>query len=100
MGGTNRPDVHTLPNLMALTHAAHNLTRPAVHLDVAWALDRGYLLTSSALPRLEPVWLRERAWVLLTADGGYLPCTHEPPTVLATGGRFMRGSTGVRGGRE
>lgn len=84
MGGTNRPDTHTLPNVLALTHEAHNLRRPSAHLDVAWARERGYLLPDWSWPRLEPVWLFGRAWVLLTATG-YRPIRHDPP-VLATGG--------------
>jgi hypothetical protein len=76
MGGTNRADTHTLPNVLALTHRVHNLARPSVHLDPAWAKPRGYLLsTSTAHPGLHPVLLHGRLWVVLGMDGDYLDST-------------------------
>jgi hypothetical protein len=85
MGGTNRPDTHTLPNVLALTHEAHNLRRPSAHLDVAWSRERGYLLADWAWPRLEPVWLFGRLWVLLT-EHGYRRIRHDPPAGWRAGG--------------
>lgn len=99
MGGTNKPDTHTLQNVLACTHRAHNLGRPSVHLDVNWARDRGYLLHWTDCPRTEPVWLLRRTWVLLTPDGRYLPVARERPAVLAAGGAFTGGITDARGGR-
>jgi hypothetical protein len=86
MGGTSRPDVHTLPNLMAVTHEAHNLSRPSVHLDPAWANERGYLVPWWGAPRLEPVWLFGRQWVFLTDDGRYRPLTTLAPPGADAGG--------------
>jgi hypothetical protein len=73
MGGTALPDVHALPNLLALSHQAHNLRRPSAHLDVAWAEARGFTLPAWSIPRLTPVYLLCRKWVLLTATGDYFP---------------------------
>lgn len=75
MGGTNLPDTHTLPNLMALRHEAHNLGRPSAHLDVTWARDRGYLVRRGANPLLAPLLLHGRVWVTLGPDGEYLDIT-------------------------
>jgi hypothetical protein len=72
MGGTARADTHTLSNVMALTHHIHNLGTPSVHLAVAWAYARGYLLAGNSVPRLEPVWLLGRQWALLSDEGAYL----------------------------
>jgi hypothetical protein len=72
-GGTRLPDVHSLPNLLALSHQAHNLRRPSAHLDPAWAAARGYMIPWWEVPRLAPVWLLGRRWVLLTEAGAYLP---------------------------
>lgn len=71
MGGTNKPDTHTLPNLMALTHQAHNLGRPSAHLDVTWARERGYLVSQHKDPRLVPILLYGRIEVTLGLDGEY-----------------------------
>lgn len=72
-GGTSLADAHSLPNLLALSHQAHNLRRPSAHLDVAWAAARGYTIPWWEVPRLAPVWLLGRKWVLLTEGGAYLP---------------------------
>lgn len=80
MGGTNRSDTHTLANVLALTHAAHNLRRPSAHLTPAWAYARGYLVRDADSPRLVPVWLFGQRWTLLDTDGYlWLPATSEPP---------------------
>lgn len=82
MGGTNRPDVHTLPNVLALTHRVHNLGRPSVHLDVTWATERGYLLPFWVdHPHTEPVLLLGRFWTLLLESGDYRPWRAEPHAV-------------------
>lgn len=84
MGGSSRDDTHVLSNVLALSHAAHNLgPRPAVHLDVAWARERGYLVGQHQHPRLVPVLLRGRARVLLTDDGGYVPLARRGPAATA-----------------
>lgn len=76
MGGTSRPDVHTLPNVLALTHRAHNLGRPSAHLDPTWARARGYLVSASVdHPGLVPVLLHGRTLVILGEDGDYLDPT-------------------------
>lgn len=78
-GGTRRLDTHVLSNVLALTHAVHNLATRSVHLDLAWSKPRGYLLGQWQIPRLEPVWLLERRWVLLLNSGNYLEIKMAPP---------------------
>lgn len=75
MGGTNRADTHTLPNVLALTHTIHNLATHSVHLDPAWAKPLGYLLRQDQIPRLAPVLLYGRWWGLLGIHGEYLALT-------------------------
>lgn len=75
MGGTNKVDTHTLPNVMALSHVAHNLGRPSAHLDVAWARECGYLVSQHADPRLVPILLHGRIRVTLGLDGEYWDIT-------------------------
>ena len=72
MGGTDRPDVDSPANLLALSPAAHR----AVHASRAWAQPRGYLLSKNLPPEQDdpsmwPVFLSGRRWVLLTHSGGY-----------------------------
>lgn len=79
MGGTNRLDTHTLPNVLALTHEAHNLRRPSAHLTPAWSYERGYLVPDHDVPRLVPVWLFGRRWTLLDERGYlWLPVANGP----------------------
>lgn len=78
-GGTRRPDTHVASNVLALTHAVHNLATRSVHLDLAWSRPRGYLLGQWQVPRLEPVWLLGRRWVLLLDNGDYLEIEMAPP---------------------
>lgn len=86
MGGTNRSDVHTLPNVLALTHRVHNLGRPSVHLDVLWATDRGYLLPFWVEhPHLEPVLVLGRFWMLLPEAGSYQPWSTQADALRSGG---------------
>lgn len=82
MGGTRRADQDTLPNVIALLAAVHNLGAPglmvdgkdgrSVHGDPAWAGPRGYLLSPSERdPAGVPLLLRGQRWVFLTPGGGY-----------------------------
>lgn len=81
MGGSRRADTNTLPNVLAITHEVHNLRslpgHPAVHLDVAWARQHGYLISQAADPQKAPVEIAGQGWTLLTCDGGYQSC--DPP---------------------
>jgi hypothetical protein len=89
-GGTRKPDVHTLPNLLALCHEAHNLGRPSAHLDPAWAAERGFMIPEWEVPRLTPVKILCRKWVLLTSAGGYLDIPQDmmrPPAGIDRGPR-------------
>jgi hypothetical protein len=76
MGGTRLIDTHSLPNLMAVTHQAHNLGTPSIHMSPAWALEHGWMIPWWDDPLLVPILLGGRARVWLTADGQY---AHEPP---------------------
>ncbi|HEY2101520.1 MAG TPA: hypothetical protein VGH72_33990 [Pseudonocardia sp.] len=76
MGGTSLPDVHALYNLMAVTHAAHNLGTMSIHLNPEWSKRLGYLIPAWDDPQLRPLVLLGRRNVWLTADGHY---TSEPP---------------------
>lgn len=73
MGGTYRENTDTLPNLLVTHPLVHNLRPDSVHGNPAWSAPLGYLLSKNIeRPELVPVKLHGRAWVLLTADGGYL----------------------------
>lgn len=72
MGGTDRPDVDSPANLLALSAPAHR----AVHASRTWAQPRGYLVPKQLPPELDdpsmwPVLLLGRRWTLLTHAGGY-----------------------------
>lgn len=71
MGGTSLPDVHTLPNLMAVTHQIHNLANPSIHMRPSWAKDNGWLVPAWDDPALIPIMLLGRRRVWLTSDGQY-----------------------------
>jgi hypothetical protein len=84
MGGTRRVDQDTLPNVIALLARVHNFGAPglliggvdgrSVHGDPAWSGPLGYLLSpSEEEPGAVPLLLHGRAWVFLTAAGGYTP---------------------------
>lgn len=69
MGGTSRPDQHTLPNVIAVADHVHR----GIHGNPHWSEPHGLLLpTSEQDPAQVPVWTF-RGWVFLTAEGGYLP---------------------------
>jgi hypothetical protein len=81
MGGTSRLDRDSVENLLALDPIIHNGAAHSVHQDSPWSRPRGYLLSTSVThPGMHPVFLRERYWVLLGADGQYhpLPGGHVP----------------------
>lgn len=74
MGGTSRPDVHDLDNLLALAPFVHNLSPDSVHGNPAWSRPRGYLLRKDTeRPGDYPVLLLGRTWVLLGKSGRYHP---------------------------
>lgn len=74
MGGTSRPDVHDLDNLLALLPFVHNLSPDSVHGNPAWSRPRGYLLRKDTEhPGMVPVLIHGRRWVLLGKDGRYHP---------------------------
>lgn len=75
MGGTSRPDVHDLSNLLALDPSVHNGGPRSVHGRRPWSEQRGYLIPKLARypPGIMPVWLGMVRWVHLTDDGRYLP---------------------------
>ena len=80
MGGDPRPDVDTLPNLLALDPQVHNGGHSSVHGRRGWSEDRGYLIPKFVTqPGMWPVWLHGQLWVLLSPAGRYLPFTAEPP---------------------
>lgn len=75
MGGTSRPDVDDLDNLLALDPVIHNGGPQSVHGRRPWAQERGYLISklASQPPGAWPIWLHGRRWVLLDKAGGYVP---------------------------
>lgn len=80
MGGTSRPDVHDLTNLLALDPQVHNGGHQSVHGRRAWSQERGYLVPKSTRSHeltMWPVWLQGRRWVLLSSIRGYLPLPPE-----------------------
>lgn len=69
MGGTSRADEDTLPNVIAVTPAAHR----GIHAYPARSMPRGLLLSKAQPdPAACPVRLW-RGWVFLAVEGGYLP---------------------------
>lgn len=82
MGGTRRPDVDALYNLLALSRSIHNGGPQSVHGRRRWSEERGYLIPKHVdNPELWPVWLLGRRWVLLTPSGDYaaLPAGMDRP---------------------
>lgn len=82
MGGTYREDTDTLPNLLIVHPLVHNIRPDSIHGNPAWSRPLGYLLGKhheQLPPMLVPVKLHSGVWVVLTENGGYLPC---PPSVL------------------
>lgn len=84
MGGTERPNQQTPPNVVALLARVHNFGAPGLVLDgVAgrsvhgspdWSKPLGLLLSSSEPdPAAVPVRLAGVGWVFLTGDGGWSP---------------------------
>jgi HNH endonuclease len=66
---------HTPENLMLLHGLCHNLGSGAVHLNVAWSRERGYLVPSWADPDTTPVLLHgtDPMWLRAT----YATCTQD-----------------------
>lgn len=78
MGGTSRPDVDNLSNLLALDPQVHNGGPTSVHGRRRWSQARGYLIPKHVdHPGHWPVWLRRGRnvweWVILGDDGQYYP---------------------------
>lgn len=72
MGGTSRPNVDDITNLLATDPVAHNGGPMSVHGRREWSETNGFLVPKLiASPGLWPVWLHEREEVLLLASGGY-----------------------------
>lgn len=79
MGGTDRDNVDSPANLLALAPHIHNGGPHSVHGSRLWAELYGYLVPKHvADPGMWPVKLLGRRWVLLTESGGYAPV---PPEV-------------------
>jgi hypothetical protein len=80
MGGTDRDNVDSLVNLLALTPRIHNGGPGSVHGNRRWAERYGYLIPKHVSePGMWPLKLLGRRWVLLTEVGGYAPF---PPQLL------------------
>ena len=74
MGGTDRSNVDSLSNLIALTPAIHNGGPQSVHGRRGWSEDHGYLIPKRIdEPGMWPMKLLGRRWVLLGDDGRYYP---------------------------
>lgn len=61
----------SLPNLLALLPACHNMSSGSVHDQPSASYERGYLVHGAADPESEPVLLHGVRRVLLTMSGGY-----------------------------
>lgn len=74
MGGTSRPNVDDITNLIATDPVVHNGGPRSVHGRRRWSEDRGYLVPKGvASPGMWPVYVRGRYWAVLLANGLYLP---------------------------
>lgn len=77
MGGTSRPDVHDLDNLLAADPVIHNGGPQSVHGRRRWSEQRGYLVPKGMnAPGLVPVLLNGKRWVHLGKDGRYYPMVY------------------------
>jgi hypothetical protein len=75
-GGTSRPDVHDLDNLLALNPVIHNGGPQSVHGRRRWSELNGYLVPKHLdHPGMVPVLIHARAWMMLGKDGQY----YQPP---------------------
>jgi len=74
-------------NLLAVCHDHHNLGDDAIHLNVAKALENGWLLASWQTPLEAQALIHGRWWVHLDDAGRY----HLPPPTLAEIIDQMRG---------
>lgn len=83
MGGTDRPNVNDLDNLLALHPDVHNGGPGSVHGQPSWSRPRGYLVRQGVdRPGAVPVLLLGQYWVLLGKDGVYYPL---PPGIRPLG---------------
>lgn len=74
MGGTSRPDVDDVDNLLAVDPVIHNGGPQSVHGRRAWSERLGYLLPKDTEhPGMVPVLIRARFWLFLGKDGQYHP---------------------------
>ena len=78
MGGTSRPEINALPNLVLLCGSA---TSPGCHRRAEdrdpGMRERGFWLRSHEDPAVVPVTLWDGRRVLLGADGSYVPVIEE-----------------------
>lgn len=90
MGGTSRPDVDDLDNLLALDPIVHNGGPESVHARRPWSTARGYLVPKHTdHPGYLPVWQPHHyRWINLGKDG--YTDTFRPFRVGVTGSRGMR----------
>lgn len=79
MGGSRRPERHTVANGLALKSTCHNMTPTSVHVSSIRARALGYLISQADArePSAIPVYLHARRWVLLDVNGLYVP-TEQP----------------------
>jgi hypothetical protein len=63
-GGGDTPS-----NLIRVHHECHNLGTDSIHLNPAWARDRGYMCPSWSQPEKWPVARPDGSMVLLLDDG-------------------------------
>lgn len=72
MGGTSRPNVDSLTNLLALDPDVHNGGPLSVHGRREWSEAYGFLVPKHVpSPGLWPVWIRQRFQVFLLDNGRY-----------------------------
>jgi 5-methylcytosine-specific restriction endonuclease McrA len=65
----SRGGKHEIANVVALHHECHNLGTKAVHLNVEWATEIGFIVPSWEIAHLTPMLYYGRDKVLLTEDG-------------------------------
>lgn len=92
MGGTSRPNVDALPNLLMTDPVVHNGGPQSVHGRRDWSEEFGYLVPKRVQsPGMWPVKIRGQFWAVLLSNGLYLPIDVDR-NAKAPGGRDSPGA--------
>lgn len=63
-GGIDAPS-----NLIQVHHECHNLGTQSIHANPSMATDKGWMVSSWADPKTEPMLTPDGSWVILKDDG-------------------------------